>query len=288
LSDQLRLLAVHAHADDETITMGATMALYAQRGARVGNVCCTDGQLATIVDPELAAQEAEVRPRLGELRRQELRDACDILGVADLYFLGYGDSGMAGASTNQDPGAFWKADLDEVTGRLVTLFREFRPHVVVTYDGNGAYGHPDHIQAHRGTLLAFEAAHLGKMYPDAGEPWRVSKLYYTAFPRSEARKAVELAQMAGMPSPFGDAPIDELEFVADDDVVTTGVSAGDTMSLKLAALRAHRSQIGPDFPYLAVPEELVRQYFDVEHFSLAVSRVPTTIPETDLFAGVRA
>jgi mycothiol conjugate amidase Mca len=286
LTFQQRLLAVHAHADDETITMGATMALYAQRGARVGNVCCTDGQLATIVDPEMAAREAEIRPQLGELRRQELRDACAILGVTDVYFLGYHDSGMAGEASNQEPQAFWKADLDAVTGRLVGLIREFRPHVIVTYDGNGAYGHPDHIQAHRATLLAFEAAHLGKMYPDAGEPWRVSKLYYTAFPRSEARKVVELATTAGMASPFGDTPVDELEFVADDEDVTTGIAGGDAMGLKLAALRAHRSQIGPDFPYLSVPEEVIKQFFDVEHFALAISRVPTTIPESDLFAGV--
>jgi N-acetyl-1-D-myo-inositol-2-amino-2-deoxy-alpha-D-glucopyranoside deacetylase len=284
--EQPRLLAVHAHADDETITMGGTMALCADRGARVVNVCCTDGSLATIVDPEMAAREEEVRPRLAEIRREELTRACRVLGVEEVHWLGYRDSGMAGASTNSDAGAFWRADLDEVTGRLVAIIRDVRPHVVVTYDANGAYGHPDHVQAHRATLLAVEAARVVERYPDAGAPWTVSKIYYTAFPRSEAERIVALAQAAGLPPPFGDTPVDELGFIADDAVVTTGVDVRTTIPRKLAALREHRSQIGPDFPMLLAPEEVMVREFSVEHFSLALTRGAGGARETDLFAGV--
>ncbi|HEV7677100.1 MAG TPA: PIG-L family deacetylase [Candidatus Dormibacteraeota bacterium] len=281
---ELRLLTVHAHADDETITMGGTLAQCDDRLIRTALVCCTDGQLATIYAPDMP--EAETRPRLGEIRREELRAACTILGVDQLDFLGYHDSGMAGAESNNDPVAFWKADLDEVAGRIVERIRAFRPHVVVTYDAIGSYMHPDHIQAHRATLLAVEAAYQPKIYPDAGEPWRVSKLYYTAFPLRAARRAVEFAAQFGQPSPFGDTAPEDLEFVTRDELVSTTVSCAPQMSRKLAALRAHRSQITEDFPYLAVPEEMAREHFSDEYFQLAISRVPVQTPETDLFAGI--
>ena len=157
---------------------------------RTANICCTDGKLATIVAEDMP--EETTRPRLAEIRQQELRAACAILGVDEVHFLGYGDSGMWGADTNQLPDAFWKADVDEAVGRLVAHIRRFRPHVVVTYDGVGGYGHPDHIQTHRVTLLAVEAAHMKSLYPEAGEPWRVPKLYYTSIPVSFLRKAVRL------------------------------------------------------------------------------------------------
>lgn len=284
MSSELRLLAVHAHADDETITMGATLAQCADRGIHSAVLCCTDGQLATIYAKDMP--EEETRPRLGEIRREELRAACSILGVTEVHFLGYHDSGMAGAESNDDPVSFWRAPLDEAIGQVVRHIRAFRPHVVVTYDANGGYGHPDHIQAHRATVLAVEAAYLGKLYADAGDPWRVSKLYYTAFPARAARKAVELAAQFGAPSPFGDTPPEELDFVTRDELVTTTVSALDQMSRKLAALRAHHSQITDDFPYLAIPEELAREHFSDEHFQLVMSHVPVQVPETDLFSGL--
>ena len=286
--EQLCLLAVHAHADDETITMGGTMAVCADRGVRVVNVCCTDGSLATIVDPEMAAREEEIRPRLAEIRREELTRACRVLGVEEVHWLGYRDSGMAGAPSNAEPAAFWRADLDEVVGRLVAIIRSARPHVVVTYDGNGAYGHPDHVQAHRATLLAVEAARASRQYPEAGEAWTVSKIYYTAFPRSEAARVVALAESAGLPSPFGDTPVEQLEFVAEDSVVTTGVDVSTAIPRKLAALREHRSQIGPEFPLLAVPEAVLVEHFAVEHFALALTRTGAGAGEDDLFAGVSA
>ncbi|HZS15176.1 MAG TPA: N-acetyl-1-D-myo-inositol-2-amino-2-deoxy-alpha-D-glucopyranoside deacetylase [Candidatus Dormibacteraeota bacterium] len=283
-SSELRLLTVHAHPDDETITMGATLAQCADRGISTAVVCCTDGQLATIYATDMP--EEETRPRLGEIRREELRAACAILGVSDVDFLGYHDSGMAGAESNNDPVAFWRAPLDEAIGKLVAHIRRFRPHVVVTYDANGGYGHPDHVQAHRATVLAVEAAYLPSMYPGTGDPWRVSKLYYTAFPLRWARKAADFAAQAGRPSPFGDTAPEDLPFVTRDELVTTVVAAPDQMSRKVAALRAHHSQITEDFPFLSMSEEVAREHFSDEYYQLVMSHVPVHLPETDLFAGL--
>lgn len=283
----LRLLAVHAHPDDETITMGGLLALCADRGIATSVICCTDGKVATIFDPEYAAHEDEIRPRLKEIREAELRRAGEILGVSEINFLEFGDSGMAGTETNNAPGAFWRADFDEAVGRVVAYIRRFRPHVVVTYDGNGGYGHPDHIQAHRVTLVAVEAANAA-VYPEAGAPWRVSKLYYTAFPRSEARRMAQMARAAGMKPPFGEADPDSLEFLTPDELVTTRVNCRDQLSRKRAALSAHRSQLTEDFALLSVPEEVLREHFRDEFYQLVFSRVPTTLPETDVFAGLIA
>jgi mycothiol conjugate amidase Mca len=277
------LLAVHAHADDETITMGGTLAHYAAGGVRTANVCCTDGRLATIVDPEMV--EEEVRPRLGEVRHAELKAACDILGVGELHWLGYHDSGMEGSETNTDPESFWMTPVETVVRRLVGIIREFRPDVVVTYDAFGAYGHPDHVQAHRATLLAVEAAQHPKVYPEVGKPWRVSKLYYTAFARSSVLKIIELARKAGVESPFGENR-DGQEFGTPDELITARIDCGDFMDVKRRALVAHKSQISADFPLMKMPVEMVREHFPHEHYSLALSRVPVNPPEDDLFAGI--
>jgi mycothiol conjugate amidase Mca len=279
----LRLMAVHAHQDDETISMGGTLAIYADRGVRTAVVCCTDGAIASIVHPDMP--EETTRPRLTEIRHEELRTACAILGVHEVHFLDYGDSGMAGAESNNDPNSFWKVDLDSAIERLVAHIRRFKPHVMVTYDGFGGYGHPDHIQTHRLTLLAVEAARL-KMYPDAGEPWTVQKLYYTAFPRSEARKAINMAKEAGLPSPFGEMTLDEMAFLAADEHVTTVIECRDGVLRKRDALRAHRSQIADDWPQLTIPEDIAREHFSTEHYQLVISRQPAQLPEDDLFAGI--
>jgi N-acetyl-1-D-myo-inositol-2-amino-2-deoxy-alpha-D-glucopyranoside deacetylase len=284
---ELRLLAVHAHPDDETITMGGLLALCADRGIATSVVCCTDGKVATIFDPEYAAREDEIRPRLKEIREAELRQACTVLGVSEVHFLEFGDSGMAGTETNDAPGAFWRADFDEAVRRVVAEIRRFRPQVVVTYDGNGGYGHPDHIQAHRVTLVAFEAAYHA-VYPDLGAPWRASKLYYTAFPLSEARRIAEMARSAGMKPPFGEADPESLEFITPDERVTTRVDCRDQLSRKREALIAHRSQLTEEFAMLSVPEEILREHFHDEFYQLAISRVPTSVPETDVFAGLIA
>lgn len=281
----LRLMAVHAHCDDETITMGGTLAVSADRGVKTCVVCCTDGKLATIVDPNMP--EETTRPRLAEIREAELREACRILNVDEVEFLRYGDSGMAGAPTNQLPDAFWMAPMDEAVGKIVAEIRRFRPHVVVTYDGNGGYGHPDHIQAHRATLLAVEAARLVPMYKDAGPPWRVEKLYYTAFPRSQFERMVAMAKQAGITPPFGETSPDEMEFLTPDIDVTTTIDCVSVIGRKRDALRAHRSQISEDWPQLSMPDDVLRE-FAGEYFQLVISRRPPVLPETDLFAGITA
>lgn len=286
MGDELRLMSVHAHADDETITMGGLLATCTDRGILTCNICCTDGKLATIVAADMP--EETTRPHLAEIRQQELRAACEILGVTEVHFLGYGDSGMWGEGTNQLPDAFWKADIDEAVGRLVTHIRRFQPQVVVTYDGVGGYGHPDHIQAHRVTMLAVEAAHQKALYPQAGEPWRVQKLYYTALPLSFLKKASEMAQAAGMDPPFGIENPEDLPFVTPDAWVTTTVDIRAGVSRKRAALVAHHSQIAPDWPMLAIPEEVTIEHFGTEAFQLVISRTPPSQPETDVFAGIEA
>ena len=163
--------------------------------------------------------------------------------------------------------------IDEAVGRVVEQIRRFRPHVVVTYDGNGGYGHPDHIQTHRATLLAIEAAQLGPMFKDAGDPWRVQKLYYTAFPRSSMRRAVEMAKNAGMEPPFGTDNPDDLPFLTPDEWVTTTIDCRSTVMRKRDALRAHRSQIAPDWPLLAIPDDIAELFAD-EYFQLTISRTP--------------
>ncbi len=284
MSGELRLMSVHAHADDETITMGGLLATCADRGIRTCNICCTDGKLASIVAVDMP--EETTRPRLGEIRQQELRAALDILGVNEVHFLGYGDSGMWGADTNQLPDAFWKADINEAVARLVAHIRRFRPHVMVTYDGAGGYGHPDHIQTHRVTLLAAEAAHLKSLYPEAGEPWRVEKLYYTSFPVSFFKKIAEMAKAAGREPPFGVEDPDDLPFLTPDEWVTTTVDVRNAVRRKRAALLAHRSQIAPDWPLLAIPEDVNIEQFGTEAYQLVISRTVPSLPETDVFAGI--
>jgi N-acetyl-1-D-myo-inositol-2-amino-2-deoxy-alpha-D-glucopyranoside deacetylase len=275
-------MAVHAHPDDETITMGGTLALLSERGAQTAVVCCTDGKLATIVDPDMP--EETTRPRLAEIREGELRAACDRLGVTEVVFLRYGDSGMAGADTNRLPDAFWTQPLDAVVGRLVQEIRRFRPHVIATYDANGGYGHPDHIQTHRATVLAAEAAD-SPLYKEGGPRWRVSKVYYSVFPVSWMRRIVDAAKRMGMDPPFGEENPESMEMLTPDELVSAKIDTSSVIGPFRDALRAHRSQIGPDWPQLAIPEEIAKE-FAVEHFSLALSRVPVTRVETDLFAGL--
>ena len=284
MAGELRFMSVHAHADDETITMGGTLATLHDRGVRTCNVCCTDGKVATIVAADMP--EETTRPRLAAIRQEELRAACAILGVDEVVFLEYGDSGMWGADTNEAPDAFWKTDIHAAVGRLVAEIRRFRPHVVATYNGIGGYGHPDHIQAHRITVLAVEAASQQVLYPGSGDPWRVSKLYYTAMAESFFRKASELAKAAGQAPPFHVDDPAELPFILPDGWVTTSLDVTEGLTRKREALIAHHSQIGPDWPLLTIPPEVMREHFNHETYELAVSHVPTTWPETDLFAGI--
>jgi N-acetyl-1-D-myo-inositol-2-amino-2-deoxy-alpha-D-glucopyranoside deacetylase len=244
-----RLLLVHAHPDDESIGTGATMAKYAAEGARFTLVTCTLGELGEIIPPSLAHLPAEKEDRLGEYRIGELAAACAALGVTDHRFLGgpgrWRDSGMMGTEGNDDPRCFWRADVDEAAHALLGVIREVRPQVLVTYDANGFYGHPDHIQAHRVACRAFQqAADLG-----------LAKFYATAGPESGE--------------------------------VTTEIDATAYFGQKLAAMRAHATQVTVSAPFFALSNGIRQRALGVEYYTLlAGPRGPASGSEgreTDLF-----
>jgi N-acetyl-1-D-myo-inositol-2-amino-2-deoxy-alpha-D-glucopyranoside deacetylase len=289
-----RLLLVHAHPDDETITCGGTMAKYVTEGAQVTLVTCTLGEEGEILEPGLVHLAADKEDRLGEHRISELAEAMKALGVTDHRFLGgpgrWRDSGMMGEPTNDRPDCFWQADLDEATAELVRVIREVRPQVVVTYDENGAYGHPDHIQAHRVTVAAIDAAADPARYADAGEPWEIAKLYYTCVPRSLLQAGIDALKEQGQAWFEGVESADDLPFARPDEEVTAEIDAGRWFEPKMQAMRAHATQISVDGPFFALSNNLGQQAFGVEHFSLARGeRGPAHGPrgwESDLFAGL--
>lgn len=281
-----RLLLVHAHPDDEVVGTGATMAQAAVDGALVVLVTCTRGELGEVVDPALAdlAATGPDDDRLGEHRVQELAASCEALGVQEHRFLGgpgrWRDSGMLGEPSNDDPRCFWRADLAEATGDLVGLIREFRPQVVVTYDDHGMYGHPDHVQAQRVTVAALDVCGDPSYRPDLGEPWEVAKLFETAIPRSFIEQARESGAFEGQE---GDMPRGSVD--ADIDALVDGSGQRDA---KLAAMRAHKSQVDLEDPFwhMLTSSEL----FGHEHYRLARGqRNPGAGPhgwETSLFDGL--
>jgi N-acetyl-1-D-myo-inositol-2-amino-2-deoxy-alpha-D-glucopyranoside deacetylase len=248
--DGRRLLLVHAHPDDESIYTGATMARYSAEGAHVTLVTCTLGELGEIIPRSLAHLAAEDGDRLGEYRTGELDAACAALGVTDHRFLGgagrWRDSGMMGTEGNDDPRCFWRADVDQAAGALLDVIREVRPQVLVTYDANGAYGHPDHIQAHRVAWRAFELSGAG------GPATSIAKFYATAAP--------------------------------DGDQVTTEIDAGAWFGQKLAAMRAHATQITVSAPFFALSDGVRRTASGTEYYTLLAGPRGPGDRETDLFA----
>ncbi|GAC1325621.1 MAG: N-acetyl-1-D-myo-inositol-2-amino-2-deoxy-alpha-D-glucopyranoside deacetylase [Mycobacteriales bacterium] len=291
-----RLLLVHAHPDDETIGTGATMARYAAAGARVTLVTCTLGEEGEIVDDDLAHLASDREDGLGQHRIGELAAACEALGVRDHRFLGgpgrWRDSGMMGTPQNERTEAFWNADLDSATALLVAIVRETRPQVVITYDANGGYGHPDHIRAHDVTVAAFEAAGDPGRYPDAGEPWAPAKLYFGTIPKSVLQAGIDYFREQGEGTGFfGDVTsADDLPMGVPDDQVTTAIDAREQLAAKTAAMRAHRSQIRTDGPFFALADGAGRATFGIEYYILAAGeRGPGSGPddrEDDLFAGL--
>jgi N-acetyl-1-D-myo-inositol-2-amino-2-deoxy-alpha-D-glucopyranoside deacetylase len=286
------MLLVHAHPDDETIGTGATMAKYAADGAHVCLVTCTLGEEGEIVVPHLVHLAADKEDTLGTHRIGELAEAMRALGVTDHRFLGgpgrWRDSGMMGEPTNDNPVCFWQADLDEAVGELVRVIREVRPQVVITYDENGGYGHPDHIQAHRVALAAFDAAGDPGRYPDAGEPWTPAKLYYTSFPKSFLRLGYEALKEMGEEAPFGVTSPEDLPFGDPDEIVTTEIDARDHLDAKMAAMRAHATQIEVDGPFFALSNHVGHRAFGMEFFRAVRGTVVRSGEgrETDLFDGV--
>jgi len=277
-------MCVHAHPDDECILTGGTLRRAADAGLRTAVVTCTGGERGEIHNMD----EAETRPRLREVRRQELTRALEALGAGEPRFLGDVDSVMMGTEGNEDPASFWQAPMDEAIGRLVAQIRSFQPDVVVTYDAFGGYGHPDHIQTHRVGLLAVEAAAVAAMYPDAGDAWRVRKVYLSALPKSAVLQAGSVLAEQGLPSPFGEFERPEdVPMGVPDELVTAVIDVREQLSAKVTALHSHRSQMDPTSFFLNVPEEFEEAMFGTEWFVRQRTDVEVSGVEDDLFTGLR-
>ena len=289
------MLLVHAHPDDETINNGATMARYVAEGASVTLLTCTLGEEGEILVPELEQLAADQADQLGGYRIGELRAAMAALGVTDFRFLGgagrYRDSGMMGTPANGHARAFWNADLDEAVAQAVSVVREVRPQVVVTYDENGGYGHPDHIQAHRVAMGAVEKAADPTYRPELGEPWDVAKVYWSCVPRSVLQSGIEAMTEMGESFFEGVSSADDLPFGVSDDVVTAAVDGRKFADRKDAAMRAHPTQIKVDGPFFALSNNLGLEVLGVEYYQLVRGERGPAGPgpegwEDDLFAGL--
>jgi len=267
-SGRRRLLAVHAHPDDEVITTGGLLARCADGGIDTCLVSCTDGRYGP-VNPDL---RLTLTPdELAEARAEELEAATKILAVGQVRQLGYHDSGMTGSPRNLEPWAFWAQKADDLVAAFVLILRDFRPHVVVTHDPFGCTGHPDHTQAHRATVLAVEAAAEQNAFPHAGRPWQVAALFYPVYPRSALRRFIEEEAHAGRPNPFGGKTADEVNYMRSDQSVTHLVDIRSVYQRKRDALHAYPTQVGPHHPAL-YGAALARS--EHEHFRLAFRRRP--------------
>jgi N-acetyl-1-D-myo-inositol-2-amino-2-deoxy-alpha-D-glucopyranoside deacetylase len=297
-----RLLLVHAHPDDETIGQGATMAKYAALGRGVTLVTCTAGEMGEILVPELEHLAADREDKLGEHRRGELAAAMEALGVTDHRYLGgfgtYRDSGMkwhedgyAIPADDIHENAFWKADLTEAADHLVAIIREVRPQVLVTYDEFGGYGHPDHIQAHRVATYATALAAVPSYRHALGEAWDVPKVYWGAMSETRMREGLRALRDAGDTTSFEgmdpDGPLPH--FVTSDEDLAAVVDATDHVQQKLAAMRAHATQIATDGPFFALSNNVGDVAWGVEYYRIAKGErgeLGEDGLETDLFAGL--
>jgi len=279
----IRILLVHAHPDDETINNGATMALYADRGAQVTLVTCTRGEEGEVLVPGLAHLASSEQDLLGLHRESELALAMNALGISDFRFLGapitkFRDSGMMGTEQNDRPDVFWQADLDSAAGELVKIIEEVKPHVLITYDEIGGYGHPDHIKAH---LVAMRASELAT--------WQIQKIYWNTVPKSVIAQGMEAMKEVGSDF-FGAESVDDLPFAKDDSFVTTLIDGNDFVDAKMAAMKAHETQIALDGPFFALSNNLGLQVWGHEYYTLV--KGPKSEPfdeqgrESDLTSGV--
>ncbi|MFI5532865.1 N-acetyl-1-D-myo-inositol-2-amino-2-deoxy-alpha-D-glucopyranoside deacetylase [Kitasatospora sp. NPDC051853] len=285
-----RLLLVHAHPDDESIGNGATMARYAAEGAGVTLVTCTLGEGGEVIPPELADLTADRTDRLGEYRIGELAAAMRELGVTDHRFLGgpgrYRDSGMMGLPENDRPDCFWQADLDEAAGHLVAVVREVRPQVLVTYDEQGGYGHPDHVKAHQVAMRAHELAADPGWRPELGPAWRIAKVYWNRMPRPVIEAGLA-AVAAARPFP-GVAEPGDVPGVVDPGLVTTVLDGAAHAGVKAAAMAAHATQITVKGEWFALSNDLGQPLVATEYYQLVRGEPGPERPETDLFAGLEA
>jgi LmbE family N-acetylglucosaminyl deacetylase len=274
-----RLLIVFAHPDDESLFAGA-MARHARQGVQVSLACATKGEAGEISDPSLATEA-----NLGSTREAELRCACDLIGISDLHLLGYCDSGMDGTPENDRPTAFIQADPNEIRLKLVKLMRELRPHVVITFEPKGWYGHPDHIAAGRYTTEAYYLAADPAAFPAAGPPWRPERLYHAAILRASFKPLVDYAREQGQDtSNFDEMSFDEPEPLAAE--ITHILDVSDLFDLKKSAMLCHQTQFGADNFLLQAPQELQRTLMGQESYiQVDPPRKQAALPATDLFFG---
>ena len=291
MPEQLTLMAVHAHPDDEAIGTGGILARYSDQGIRTVLVTCTDGAMGDAPESGLKPGADGHDPDLVvKVRREELEEACRHLGVHHLEMLGYRDSGMMGWPQNDAEGSFWSTPVEEGGAKLSQLMEKYQPQVVVTYDDNGFYGHPDHIQAHRITMAAVDVTGIPK------------KLYFTAVPRSAIAEMMKRAREMGLPAPGSDnegegeqqpggdtaeADPDNPPFGTPDELIAAVIDVGDVFERKRAALIAHRSQVTENSWFLQLPEEVMRMVFGREAFVRHLDTTGASLPEDDLFAGLR-
>lgn len=285
---ELRLLAIHAHPDDEASKGAATMAKYASEGHRVRVMTCTGGERGDILNS--AMDRPGILENISAVRREEMAKSIEALGVEHTW-LGYVDSGLP----EGDPlpplpeGCFALADTDEVVQKVVAEIRSFRPHVIITYDENGGYPHPDHLKVHEVSMLAWEQAGDPSYHPELGQPWEPKKLYYThGFIRQRMQMFHDILIEQGKPSPYTDILTRWKAHQADIMArVTTQVYCDRFFEARDDALRAHATQIDPAGTFFATPVEVQRRLWPTEEFELARTRVATSIPEDDLFAGIQ-
>ena len=279
----IRILLVHAHPDDETINNGATMALYADKGAQVTLITCTRGEEGEVLVPGLAHLASTAQDLLGDHRETELADAMKALGISDYRFLGaptvkFRDSGMMGTEPNNRPDVFWQADVDTAAALLVKVIEEIQPHILITYDEFGGYGHPDHIQAHR---VAMRAAEIST--------WQIQKIYWNTMPKSVIAQGMEKMKEIGSDF-FGAESVDDIPFAKDDEFVTTLIDGGEYVDNKMNAMKAHETQIALDGPFFALSNNLGLQIWGDEYYTLVKGNKTGPFDshgrETDLTSGL--
>ena len=282
-----RLLLVHAHPDDETINNGVTMAKYAVEGVHVTLVTCTRGEEGEVLVESLKNLASDKDDKLGDHREIELKDAMIELGISDFRFLGspnkkWRDSGMIGAPQNERNDVFWQSDLDEAANELVKVILEIKPQVMITYDEFGGYGHPDHIKAHQ---VAMRAAEIS-----ANQGWQITKIYWNTMPKSVLQTSMDKMKEMGSEF-FGAESVDELPFAKDDELVTSVVKAQEYVPQKLAAMKAHATQISVDGPFFALSNNLGLSVWADEYYTLVKGEISPPFDENgrelDIFAGVK-
>lgn len=274
------LLACFAHPDDESFGAGGVLAKYASEGANVCLICATYGEHGEISDPALAT-----RQNLGHVRQAELEAATEILGVRELEWLGYRDSGMAGRVSNDNPLAYIQAKDEEVVPRLVASIRRLKPNVVVTFDPAGAYGHPDHIAIHKHTVSAVKASGKANLYPDSGPPWTPDRLFFTALPKSKLAEMRDQLKAVGVDTSDFERPDMPISGQSDEEIDVI-LDVGSVLPTKRRAVDAHKTQMGPDNPFNKFPKEFVDEFMSTEYFTLGWGKSVDDRPARDLFEGL--